>query len=287
MKLASRLRLDRMAIEEAGPDPGQLAAAIHAQLPDINGPVPVHAIAYALDIVEIRSEPTTGFEAALVAPPERGEGGILINEKSSYRRQRYSIGHELCHFLNPRHQPTSPTGQFECNSGDLATFRVPNRNAPGRDAQHLRQETEANLFAIELLAPPYLVGQFLGAEPNLGDVIAMANGLAISREASARRYVGLHRQPMAVVFSKEGTVRYFERGANFPVIARRQGAGLGTIPPPNGLSGLSDLIFADPGDWLRHSAPERLTIQTLHQQDGYAITLLTLAAADLARSVAW
>ena len=48
------LALDRMEIEEAGPNPERLAAAIHAQLQLKAGPVPVYEIAEALDIVEIR-----------------------------------------------------------------------------------------------------------------------------------------------------------------------------------------------------------------------------------------
>jgi hypothetical protein len=45
------LELDRMAIEEAGPNPERLAAAIHLQLRDKGGAVPVYAIAKSLDIV--------------------------------------------------------------------------------------------------------------------------------------------------------------------------------------------------------------------------------------------
>jgi hypothetical protein len=63
--------LDRMAVEEAGPNPDKLAAAIHAQLGAKTGAVPIHAIAGALDIVHVREERLPGMEGALVMTPDR------------------------------------------------------------------------------------------------------------------------------------------------------------------------------------------------------------------------
>ena len=75
--------LDRMAIEEAGPNPERLAAAIHDQLRHHGGEVPVAAIATMLDIVEIREAPLQGLEGALVAPADRNIGAIVINSRSN------------------------------------------------------------------------------------------------------------------------------------------------------------------------------------------------------------
>lgn len=54
-----------MTIEEAGPNPDRLAAAIHAQLGQTRGAVPLHAIAEALDIIEIRTARLKRLEGAL------------------------------------------------------------------------------------------------------------------------------------------------------------------------------------------------------------------------------
>ena len=202
---------------------------------------------------------------------------IIINEKSSYPRQRYSIGHELCHFLNPQHQPTSPSGRFACSSIDLSTFVGPDQYDLGMDARHRQQEAEANRFAIELLAPPRLVSPHLSAEPRLGSVTALASALKISKEASARRYVGLHSMPAAVVFSRNGKVRYVESGTGFPAMICRPGQYLDKIPSANQSSDLSDPIVVDPVDWFQHWTDRKLSVQTLYQQGGYAMTMLTLA----------
>jgi hypothetical protein len=99
------LTLDRMAIEDAGLNPDKLAAAVHAQLGLKTGAVPIHAIARALDIVDIREEPLRSMEGALIMRPDRDVGAILANANSSRQRRRYTVAHELGHFLNLWHQP--------------------------------------------------------------------------------------------------------------------------------------------------------------------------------------
>src|SRR4051812_42309115 len=116
MKLGSTIKLNRMIIEEAAPDPNRMAAAIHLQLPLLEGPIPIRKIAFALDIAQIREAPTKSMEAALVTTAERDEGAILVNDRSSEQRRRFSIGHELLHFLNPAHQPIRPGLAFACTA---------------------------------------------------------------------------------------------------------------------------------------------------------------------------
>ena len=103
-------KLDRMVIEESGPNPERIAASIHAQLALLSGPVPIHQVAEALDIVEIRQAPLKGLEGALVSAAERDIGSILVNSSPPAQRQRFSIAHELGHFLNPWHRPVGPFG---------------------------------------------------------------------------------------------------------------------------------------------------------------------------------
>lgn len=158
--------LNRMEIEEAG-SPSQLAAAIHAQLPVTSGAVPVHAIAAALDITEIREEPITGFEGALVMTQDRNRGAICVNSRSSRQRQRFTIGHELGHFLNIWHRPTNSDAGFTCRMQDLAQ---PWSHKSREQDRHITQEIEANRFAIELLAPRSLIRPFLKGIPDLAHI---------------------------------------------------------------------------------------------------------------------
>jgi hypothetical protein len=137
-----------MVIEDAGPNPKKLAEAIHAQLKLRSGAVPIHAIARALDIVDIREERLPGMEGALVMPLDRNQGAIFANARSSGRRRRFTIAHELGHFLNPWHEPPSPLA-FACTAEDLRTTW---RDLPRDPNRHWQQDSQANRFAIELLA---------------------------------------------------------------------------------------------------------------------------------------
>ena len=270
------LALDRMVIEEAGPDPERLAAAIHDHLRHKSGEVPVAAIAAALDIVEIKEARLKSLEGALIAPADRNVGAILVNSKSSPPRRRFTLAHELRHFLNPCHRSEDPSGSFACSRAELATpWRKPSPAASRR----LVQEAEANRFAIELLAPPRLMHPYLRGVPDLAKALALSNEFGLSREAGARRYVELHDQPSALVFSAEGVVRYVERSPAFPFVSRQRGQRLSALPSPVDDTGLSVHEEGSSRDWLVRASCDALVVQTLSQRRGYAITLLAFEAA--------
>jgi Zn-dependent peptidase ImmA (M78 family) len=273
----SVLALDRMEIEEAGPNPERLGAAIHRQLGMKRGAVAVEAIAEALDIVEIRLEPMRGLEGALIMTDDRNVGSIVVNGHSNPRRRRFTLAHELGHFLNPWHRPSDPSGGFSCTRGDLGSGW---QKRSGPASQHIAQEIEANCFAIELLAPPWLLRPYLRGIPDLAKVVALADGIGLSREAGARRYVELHPQPTALVFSIDGAVRYVERHSDFPFVGCQRGQRMLALPTPTDDTGLSAHVEADSRDWLGRPDRDPLVVQTLSQRQGYAITLLAFDATE-------
>jgi len=267
------IKLDRIALDDVGANPEQIAQAIHAQIGERAGAVDVHEIAYALDIKEIREAPLKTIEGALITTAERSYGSILVNDCSSPQRRRFTVGHELGHFLNPWHRPTSQDG-FRCSRSDMSVAAVKDQN------RHMRQEAEANTFSIELLAPQKRVEQFLGDDADLERVLALAIEFDISKEAAARRYIALHQETLAVVFSKDSRFSYVVRANGFPWLYLRKGSPMPFLPPPNGNGSLSAIEVADPEDWLEQPNVTSLTVQTLHQQDGYALTLLWAETAD-------
>lgn len=260
------LSLDRIAIEEVGANPERLAAAIISQLPDLAGAVPVYDIARALDIEEIREERLTSFEGCLLTDQHKSQGSILVNASSNPRRRRYTVGHELGHFLNSRHRPTAQDG-FRCTQRDMVD--------PKGDERHLRQEREANVFAIELLAPRSLLAPRLSRPADLEHVLAISDERDISREAAARRYVSLHHECLAVAFSREGKIRYIEKGKEFPSTRVWIGDPVPQLPgsPPDE-DHVTSLDEASAGVWLANPNTRTLFAQTLFQRDDFAITML-------------
>ena len=274
MRTEADIRLDRIEIEEAGPNPVKLAAAIHDQLDNERGPVPVQAIARALDIQEIRIEPLDNLEGALITRPERGYGSILVNGNSNRQRQRFTIAHELGHFLNPWHVPADGGG-FRCSRDDIRTGEWRIKASPTR---HDRQETEANRFAIELLLPRARLHDALSAVPDLQPVLSAAQACDVSRAAAARRYVELQDATIAIAFSQNGKLRYWAKRPGFPATAIRRDDPLRDLPKASAGARLSDLEDADPADWLAQSDDATVTVQTLYQRDGFAMTLVIVDA---------
>ena len=259
--------LDRIEIESVGSDPVALATAVLAQLPGLAPPVPIHDIALTLDIVAIEERPFITLEGCLQTDPLKNLGIIAVNAKSGERRQRFTIAHELGHFLNERHRPTD-IGLFKCSAQDMSN--------PSGEERHIVQEREANQFAIELLAPRSMMTTALNEEPDLTRACALADDLNISREATIRRYAEMHDETLAAVFSQNGKIRYVCKPDNFPNLSCWSGNLLPDPPIEPGEAKCSAMNEADPRDWLLAPHGKELFAQTLLQQNGFATTLLLI-----------
>jgi Zn-dependent peptidase ImmA (M78 family) len=76
---------------------------------------------------------------------------VAVDANHHQHRQRFSVAHEIGHFVL-HYLPAPKSGAlFACTSTDMEVSTAP----PGESArlQHLRQEWEANLFAGALLMP--------------------------------------------------------------------------------------------------------------------------------------
>jgi len=268
-------QIDRIEIEDAGGNPAKLAQSVIKQIPDLGPRVPVREIAKAVDIYEIKEESLVGIEGGLITPDDKSEGAILVNADRSEERKRYTIGHELGHYLNPWHKPAAPKG-FRCSLKDMAVeaFKAGDRA--------VQMEVEANQFAAELLMPATLVEQFLLRHSgiNIDHIRTMADRFLVSREAAARRYIGLHDEPAAVIFSKEGVIRYAKKHRHFPSI---DVWSRDPLPAPSAsarsslpVGEVSDWESVDGGIWLREPKGRKVYEQTLAQKSGFRLTIITL-----------
>jgi Zn-dependent peptidase ImmA (M78 family) len=261
------MEIDRLAVDDTPMVPEAKAAAIHRQLNPAVLPIPVHAIARALDIIEIEERPMeSGFEGLLICEAERDIGVIAVNQSSSWQRRRFSLAHELGHFLCDWHVPTD-VGSFHCSRRDMTN--------PFGDALHQGQEDEANRFAIELLAPEAVMSRWLRRLPDLDHVLDIHRRLDISKAAAARRYASLHSLPIAVVFASNRQFSYVERQSSFPYLPMSRGEQLPAVQMIEPGAATSEMIEADPRDWgLRVDGG--LACQHLPQEYGHSITLLYL-----------
>lgn len=255
--------------------PEEIASGILSHLGKLPIPVPIEDLARRLDITDIRTLETDGFEGGLITDRDKSRGVILVNEKSRSHRRRFSVGHELGHFLCPRHMP--PKGDsFLCSSEDMRRSTETSSNPA------VRMEVEANRFSALVLMPQpqFSPDIFALGEPDIANIVELSTRYDTSKDATSRRYVELSREPCAVVISKDGAVLRFYRHDDFPFLDLK----LGTPLPRKSLSARDDLPRGEPTAW--HKADSDLWFpagrrrlpdiyeQVLQQADGYRLTLL-------------
>ena len=253
----------------------RLTARIHELLPDLKPNFNVIELARALDIVSIEERPVSGFTAMLVTDELKRDGDIILAEGQPYKRRRFSICHELGHFLIDSHKP-GPDGRCQCSDRDM---RAGKRSKMTRAE---RMEVEANAFAARLLMPLHKIEPELSEAPNLDTVAMLAERFEVSKDAMARTYAEHHTDPIAILVTRHGKLlRTYRDRDRFPHLPARNG---NPLPQSSAYFGrehvngaISEADEVDPDAWL--SDPERdhvlaLREQVFWQRDGFALVLL-------------
>lgn len=267
------MRIGRLDLDGLG-SPTALAAKIHELEPQLPTKVPVEELCRQLDIESIDELETDGFEAAIIMDELKAGGAILVAKGRSDERRRYSIAHELGHFLIPAHRPSS-TSSFQCSLADLHLLDPKDRD------RRKRVEAEANRFAAHLLMPPGEIRtRIRQTDSSLEKIVALAREFGVSKEAMARAWVDAHREPVAVVLAHRGRILRRYRNEDFPWLSDWNGGlpndclAAEMKPPPGAYSPVEEV---EPTVWLSERDAERvlsLTEQVLGQRDGYALILL-------------
>ncbi|MGF1456279.1 MAG: ImmA/IrrE family metallo-endopeptidase [Alphaproteobacteria bacterium] len=263
--------------------PDALVQGILKQVPDMPVPVPIEDIAHAVDISDVAPIGASGFEGGLVTDRDKSQGVILVNRSSDRRRQRFTVGHELGHFLMPLHLPDEGT-QFMCTAADMRkseTSKTMDRAT--------RMEAEANRFSACMLMPANLFRRDLArsAAPDLELLLRMARKYDTSKEATARRFCELIDTPSAAVFSKDGKFLYAVWDRDFPFIPIRRGDPVPSGSLTSRFSGsegdVSDMEAVG-GHWWVDAEPycnRQLLEQTLVQINGFRLSLLQIDEDDV------
>ena len=269
------IKIDRMELEDVGGNPIKLAKAVLGQLPDIALPIPVREIATALDIYDIREKDNLGFEGALIAPVDKSQGAIVVRGDRHEDRKRYTIGHELGHYLSPWHKSDNPNG-FQCSAKNLTTEKSEQND------RYMKMEAEANEFSAELLMPENHIEKFLQSKrgADLEHILELSERCEVSKEAMARRYVELNStDPSAIVFSKDNTVRYVKKHHDFPWlnITHRSSlpSGATTLDSKLPIGKITSWTETRTGVWVDDKPGLVIFEQTIAQTNGYQLTLLT------------
>lgn len=251
--------------------PEQIVAEILRQNPQLPVPVPLELLAEHSGISKIEAFDSEGFEGALLTNATKSDGAIFYSSRSPRPRQRFTIGHELGHFLLPWHRQAS----FQCTTEDISS-------RTNKD-----WEIQANQFSAEMLMPAPLVKARLVRlrDPELAHVLTLRDEFETSMEMTARRVVELNEYPCAVVFSKDNVVRY---SVWSPYFSRRLSVKKGDKLPSKSPA---KAATSDPDEWHEMDAywwlteqpgaddqPESVYEQTFVQENGFKVTMVTYEA---------
>lgn len=252
-----------------------LITQLRPQLPKLL-PLPIEEVARACGILEIRALTTDGFEGGLIQDEYKEKGFILVKAGARPDRTRFTIAHELGHFINLRHIAPPGMEQLLCSREDMSLAGVTQTGRHGMEAQ-------ANEFAANVLMPAAVLSaqSFMKGSAEIGRILALQQMCGVSKEAAARRYVDLHGDDFAIVFSKDGKLVYSTKTRDFPWLEVRSGQPIYSKTLTRAFAGeegdVSDQDEADSHHWLsdRDAAKWELWEEVLVQANGYRMTLLT------------
>lgn len=267
------IKLDCMELGDCF-TPEQIVKEIYHQCPDIRAPIPIEEIAKAAGIVEIKAMSTEDVEGMLVADDAKSSGVIFYKESSILGRQRFTIGHELGHFLLLHHG-----SEQSCTSNDIKFSSSSNTLK--------KIESEANQFSQLLLMPDDLISSAInGSAVSMKSLKLISDNFEMSFEAMANKCSSLSDTPFALIYSKDGVVRYCWRDwKKFPYwIPFKANDLMPSTSQAINLSQpdetISNSVEVDPTEWIstnyKQSMPDTLIEQTYKQLDGYQVTMIRL-----------
>jgi len=133
---------------------------------------------------------------------------ITINSNASIERQRFSLGHELGHWVNDRNKNLT----YRCDVNDMRQRSTKKENF------RQQKEVRANQFSAQLIMPKHIiVPQLNSMEVTFDNVRLIANNFKASRTSAAIRIVELSPYPcMLICWTKQGTRRWFTRSPLVP-----------------------------------------------------------------------
>lgn len=233
----------------------------------VTEPVHIDLDAIALDRgAQVRYRRLDGCEARLVVSGDRAI--ISVNDTSQEGRRRFSLGHELAHWICDRGR-----GSFLCANDDIGP-----QNA---EAKHV--EALANSYASQLILPDYLVQSWIQGKPiSLDTASALRKDFKASLTAAAIKLAKRARQPACVACHGQSKLHWFVKNRAFPTdiyMSRELHQDTDAFSIVfGGMSGMGRPKREPANRWLTGSGVFRMTVQSqsLGLSDSATLTLIAL-----------
>ena len=213
--------IERERALRPGASDADCVRAIAARLIDDLGidepPIDVDMVASLLGITEIAQDPLLVEAGCLICDGSRIH--VRVRQSDPAGRQRFTVCHECAHTFFPGFQRTP---QYRCDphAGERSKSGGKHQRTSAtvgrQQTSHVAVEHLCDVAASELLLPRRLfVADMLGFEFGLSLLEHLGARYGASLEATARRLVALHPEPVAlVIFRLMQSPR--ERGTDLP-----------------------------------------------------------------------
>jgi Zn-dependent peptidase ImmA (M78 family) len=210
--------------------------------------------------------PLDGCEARLLVREEQAI--ISVNSKSKDGRQRFSLAHELAHFICDR-----KVGFFLCAKEDIGPQNMKAKSV----------EASANSYASQLVLPTYLVDPWLqDRKATLDLASSLGNEFNASLTAAAIKLIKRTAAPACVTCHTQSKMMWHQRSASFPsefyvVSELHQDTDAFKIVF-GGISGMSRPKREPANRWMSGRDTYRLevTAQSIKLPDSTVLSLLVL-----------
>lgn len=162
--------------------------------------IDIEAIAFYMD-AEVTEKRLTGCEAMIIGA--RNKAIITVNSNSNLERKRFSIGHELGHWIKDR----GTIGNL-CSKGDMDSPKGSTKN----------RENIANEFSSELLLPTYLLKEHIvGSSLGIGLISSVKEDFKTSLMATIRKVISTqYHMGFFAIYRKNGSRRLYQANNDLP-----------------------------------------------------------------------
>jgi len=163
--------------------------------------IDVKAIAFRCGALVVEGD-LHGCEARLVGTHDKAI--ITVKRGAFPPRRRFSIGHELGHWMHDRGK-----AHFRCVKADFQKWG------------DVSPETRANTYAVDLLLPKSMFVPRAAGQPfSHATIAALAKTFQMSRQSTAIRFLDLADRATVIVFSTTNGIKWSRKNLNhvpFPV----------------------------------------------------------------------
>lgn len=169
------------------------------------GEIDLDLVAFSLN-ADVKRTSLSDCEGNIIGTDKKAL--ISVNSDADPRRQRFSLGHELGHWVNDRGKNLT----YRCDTNDMRQ----RTNKKNNFRQH--KEVRANQFSAELLMPIHIFSRYQnGLDVNVETVNYLANEFNVSRTSVAIRLIETSSFPCLIVcWDQSGQRQWFARNSIVP-----------------------------------------------------------------------